>query len=554
MKLHTLKKDDIITVRINEINNLGCGVGKHGESGVVIFVSGAVTGELVKTKLIKVNKSYCVGRLEEILEASPYRMDGFCTMPLSCGGCIYRHISREHELALKKSYVEHAFIKAGLADVEIGDVLFTEKRSGYRNKAQYPIGSGKNGVFAGFYASRTHKIIPAYDCSLQPVIFSNILKAFCEFANEKNISVYDEENGKGLLRHLYLRLGEKTGDIMLCAVINGDTLPFSDEFISVMTKKFPEIKSIMLNKNKRNTNVVLGDDYGLLFGTPYITDILCEKKFRISPGSFYQVNHDGAELLYGTAAKLADFDGSETILDLYCGIGTIGLSMSDKVKEVIGIEIVPEAVECAKKNAELNGIENASFYCGDAASAEALLSEAFSARDALKPDAVILDPPRKGSTPELLSYLSELNVPRIIYISCDPDTLARDCAFLRNLGYRIGKVTPVDMFPATGHVETVCLLSKLHADQHIEVELNLDEMDLTTAESKATYDEIKEYVLENTGLKVSQLYIAQVKRKYGIIERANYNLPKSENAKVPNCPPDKEAAIAEALKHFGMIK
>ncbi len=458
MKACNLIKDNIVTVRINEINNLGSGVGKLAENGMVIFVNGAVTGELVRAKLIKVNKSYCVGKLEEIIESSLHREDNFCSAPLSCGGCVYRHINRKHELELKKSYVEHSFIKVGLSDVKINDVLYLKNRDGYRNKAQYPIGQGKNGIIAGFYAAKTHKIIPCTSCALQPNIFSDILNSFCEFATEKKITAYDEESGKGLLRHLYLRRGENTGEIMVTVVINGSTLPCLDEFVTFMTYRYPDVKSIMLNENKKSTNVVLGEKYTCIFGNPYITDVLCGKKFKISPGSFYQVNHNCAELLYSTAAEIADFKGDETVLDLYCGIGTIGLSMADKVREIIGIEIVPEAVQCAKENAKLNGIKNAEFYCGDASSAALLLEEAARSRGGLRPDAVIIDPPRKGSTPELIEYLSDLNIPKVIYISCDPDTLARDCVLFRELGYSIGAVTPVDMFPATGHVECCVLL------------------------------------------------------------------------------------------------
>ncbi len=459
MKNQGLKKEDIVTVRINEINNLGSGVGKL-DNGCVIFINGAVTGELVRAKLIKVNKSYSVGRLEEIIESSPYRENSFCNAPLSCGGCIYRHIKREHELELKKNYVKHSFIKVGLSDVKVNDVLYLPQRGRYRNKAQYPIGMGKNSVTAGFYAAKTHKIIPSFDCALQPKIFGEILSFFCDFATKKCISVYDEVSEKGLLRHLYLRYGKNTDEIMVCIVINGDRMPFSDEFCASVCERFPSVKSIMLNINKKSTNVVLGEKYLTLFGKSYITDVLCKRKFNISPGSFYQVNHDTAELLYETAASLGDFSGNETVLDLYCGIGTIGLSMADKVGEIIGIEIVPEAVECAKENARINGIENAEFYCGDASSAEKLLENAAKARGSLKPDAVIIDPPRKGSTPELINYLASLEVPKIIYISCDPDTLARDCVLFRKLGYNIGAVTPVDMFPTTGHCETVVLLSR----------------------------------------------------------------------------------------------
>ena len=397
---------------------------------------------------------------ESIIEPSHYREDNFCSAPLSCGGCVYLHINREHELELKKSHVKHSFIKAGLADVKVNDVLYLPKRSGYRNKAQYPIGKDKNGITAGFYASKTHRIVPCKNCSLQPPVFSDLLTAFCDFATRSGWSTYDEESGTGLLRHLYLRLAEVTGEIMVCVVINGDTLPRHLEFVSYMKEKFPAVKSILLNINKKSTNVVLGEKYICIFGRPYITDILCGKRFNISPGSFYQVNHDGAELLYRTASSKANFKGDETILDLYCGIGTIGLTMADKVKEIIGIEIVPEAVECAKENAKINGISNAEFYCGDASSAPALLKNAAEARGSLAPDAVILDPPRKGSTRELIEYLSDLNVPKVIYISCDPGTLARDCVLFRELGYTISDITPVDMFPASGHIENIALLSR----------------------------------------------------------------------------------------------
>ncbi len=475
MKNQNPKKDDTVTVRINEINNLGSGVGKL-EGGCVIFINGAVTGELVRAKLIKVNKSFCVGKLEEILEPSPYRENSFCHAPLSCGGCVYRHVKREHELELKKSYVEHSFIKVGLSDIKVNDVLHLPERSGYRNKAQYPIGIGKNGVTAGFYAAKTHKIIPCLDCALQPAIFGEILSFFCEFATKKGISVYNEESGSGLLRHLYLRYGKNTDEIMVCIVINGDSMPYSDELCTSLTEKFPSVKSIMLNINTKNTNVVLGEKYITLLGKSYITDVLCGKKFNISPGSFYQVNHDTAELLYKTAADLGGFSGNETVLDLYCGIGTIGLSMADKVGKIIGIEIVHEAVECAKENARINGIKNAEFYCGDASSAEKLLENASKAHGELKPDAVIIDPPRKGSTPELINYLAKLDVPKIIYISCDPDTLARDCVLFRELGYTIGDVTPVDMFPATGHIESVVCLSREKADDYIRISVQTKDL------------------------------------------------------------------------------
>ncbi len=551
MKNHNLKKNDIVTVLINEINNLGSGVGKLEDLGIVIFINGAVTGELVRAKLIKVNKSYCVGRLEEIIKPSPYRENAFCDAPLSCGGCVYRHIKREHELELKKNYVKHSFIKVSLSDVKVNDVLHLPERSGYRNKAQYPIGMSKNCVTAGFYAQKTHKIIPTFNCALQPKLFGEILTFFCDFATQKSISVYDEENGIGLLRHLYLRYGKNTDEIMVCIVINGDFMPFSDEFCIALCKRFPSVKSIMLNINKKRTNVVLGEKYITLFGKSYITDVLCGKKFNISPDSFYQVNHDTAELLYETAFSLGEFKGNETVLDLYCGIGTIGLSIADKVGEIIGIEIVPKAVECAKENAKINGIKNAEFYCGDASSAEKLLKNAEKACGTLKPDAVIIDPPRKGSTSELINYLANLDVPKIIYISCDPDTLARDCVIFKKLGYSIGDVTPVDMFPATGHVETVCLLTSVKNQPHIDFDLDIDDFH-KKPRNTATYNEIKEYVQEHYGFKVSSKYIGQIKEKCGLEKRENFNKGNGKSKDVI-CPEDKERAIIEAFKHFGML-
>ncbi len=548
-----MQKNDILTLTIEEINNLGYGVG-HTDAGQVVFVKDAVTGDVLDARIIKVTKNYLVARIETLHTPSALRTKNPCPAR-GCGGCVYQNITYEHEMDLKRQYVLSAFRKAGLSDVTVEAVQSTGALTGYRNKAQYPVANAKDGrMYAGFYAGGTHRVVPSQGCRLQPPVFDAILQDVCAFCDQNGIKAYDEECGKGLLRHIYLRMGATTGEIMLCLVVNGKTFPREKELADRLTERYPAIKSVILNVNEKNTNVVLGEDYHLVSGREYIEDVLCGVRFRISAGAFYQVNHDACELLYGIAKKKAALTGGETILDLYCGIGTIGLSMAGDAGKIIGIEIVEEAVLRAAENAERNNILNAYFYCGDASDAQKLLESAEAAHGDISGATVIMDPPRKGSTPELIHYLSGRNFGRIVYVSCGPDTLARDCALFRELGYTIGPVTPVDLFPRTGHVETVCLLSKLRADQHIEVELNLDEMDLTNAESKATYDEIKEYVLENTGLKVSQLYIAQIKRKYGIIERANYNLPKSENAKVPNCPPDKEAAIVEALKHFGMIK
>ena len=457
-----LKKNDTVELLIEDINNLGAGV-SHLEDGRVVFIRGAVTGDKIKAKIIKVNTNFAVARLEEIISASDLReTECFCTASESCGGCVYRHITYEHEKEIKKNYVKHAFIKAGLPDVVINNVHSTNKTKAYRNKAQYPFAMTKNGVVAGFYASKTHNVVPAFDCALQPKIFGEILRDVCDFANENKLTVYNEETGKGLLRHLYMRIGEQTGQIMLCVVINGEKMPWESKFVEFFTEKYNCISSIQINTNVKNTNVVLGEKYRVIHGERYIEDILCGVRFRITPESFYQVNHDGAEILYGLAKEKAIYgdENKISLVDMYCGTGTIGLSMADVASEIVGVEIVEGAVECAKVNAKLNGFKNAKFYAGDAKDIESLFSSVEAQHGALNPDVVVLDPPRKGCTPEVIEFLSNRTINHIVYVSCDADTLARDCKMFSNLGYTIGEVDPVDMFPRTGHIENVVCLYK----------------------------------------------------------------------------------------------
>ena len=451
-----MTKGDALTLTITDLNNLGCGVGR-AEDGRVVFVKGAVSGDTVRAKIIKVNKSFLVGRLEEILIASPHRIDcDPCTAPLACGGCVYRSITYAHELEIKRSYVENTFRKAGLPHVTVLPVRSTEQCFGYRNKAQYPFTMTRDGIRAGFFATRTHAVIPSEDCKIQHEAFAPIVRFVCGFATKAGWTVYDEETGAGLLRHLYLRIGQKSGQIMVCLVINGITLPQSEAFVRALTEAFPSVASVMLNLHRENTNVVLGKEFCLLAGTPYIEDGLCGLRFRLSPDSFYQVNRDGAELLYRLAAEAAELSGKEILMDLYCGTGTIGLSMANKAKKLCGVEIVPAAVDCARENAKRNGIENAEFFCADAGNAQTILNAAGGVR----PDVVVIDPPRKGSTKELVECLSSLSVPRVVYVSCDPDTLARDCVWFAAAGYQIGEIQPVDMFPRTGHVESVVCLTR----------------------------------------------------------------------------------------------
>ena len=450
-----MKKGDILELDVTDINNLGCGVARADAK--VVFVKGAVTGDRIRAIIIKDNKSYAVGRLDAILSPSAYREDvEFCKAPLSCGGCVYRHVSYEHELTVKKHHVRAAFDKAGLSDVTVLDVVGTMQTDGYRNKAQYPVIKTKNGMRSGFYASKTHTVIPVDRCSIQSPIFADITTAVCELCDTLGITAYDELSGKGLLRHIYLRIAEATDEVMLCMVINGSSLPSEKQFTDEITRRFSNIVSVMLNENTENTNVVLGKKYRTLYGKPYIEDVLCSLRFRISPDSFYQVNRQGAELLYSLAKDAAALTGKELLADLYCGTGTIGLSMAKNAESLIGIEIVEGAVKCAEQNAEYNGIANARFFCGDASDPETVLN----ATGGKTPDVVVIDPPRKGSTKELVDCLSELRVPKVVYVSCDATTLARDCAWFREAGYTIGEVQPVDMFPRTGHVESVVCLTR----------------------------------------------------------------------------------------------
>ena len=463
-----------VTLKIHDLNNLGCGVGRipadvkqPGEdpipAGMVLFVKGAVTGDVVKAQIIKRTASYCVGKLTEVVTPSPMRAEeDFCRAPEACGGCVYRHLRYEDELNSKHMRVMQAFRQAGLAEAVILPVLSTGVTRGYRNKGMYPVRSGKNGIEAGFFAAKSHKVIPCSDCALQPEAFSELVRAVCDFCNRHRVSAYDEISGKGTLRHIYLRCAAD-GSVLLTLVINESRLPktVSDALVHELVGRFPRLCGILLNINRENTNVVLGDRFITLWGKDYLEDVLCGKRLRLSAGSFYQVNHDAAELLYNTAADMAGLTGAEHLLDLYCGAGSIGLSMADRVADVTGIEIIPEAVACAKVNAALNGLDEdrARFFCGDASDAKRLLATAEQ-NGAPTPDLVVIDPPRKGTTRELIAEIAARDIRRVVYISCEPETLGRDCAVFREFGYAMSAVQPVDLFPRTGHVESVVCLTR----------------------------------------------------------------------------------------------
>ena len=454
-----LKKNAIHTVEITDLNNLGFGVAKI--DGMTVFVSGAVDGDLADVRVILVNKTYAVARVEKIHTPSPHRTDPLCRVK-GCGGCAYPAVSYAHEKALKENYVRHAFRKAGLKDTVVASLVSAEKESGYRNKAQYAVAPDRDGkCAAGFFAAKSHRLCEAADCPLQAPEFSPIVGSVLAFCNQNGILPYDEQRGAGFLRHIYLRRSTE-GRVLLTLVANGDTLPKQKAFVDFLTEKHPEITGIYLNVNRESTNVICSDDYRHLWGDTHLYDTLCGVRLALSPASFYQVNHAAATLLYEKAAALAEFGKEDDILDLYCGVGSIGLSMAKRVRSLVGVEIVPAAVECATKNAKANGIENARFLCADAGDAEALFASVKKGMgEAYRPSGVILDPPRKGSTPDLLTYLANtLRVPKILYISCNPDTLARDAKILCDHGYTMSEVTPVDLFPRTGHVESVVCLTR----------------------------------------------------------------------------------------------
>ena len=546
-----LQKNQILTLRIERLSSDGSGVA-HSADGEAVFVPGTAPGDEARVRIVKDCGRYAFGILDELLTPSPDRVPVDCPVAGPCGGCSLRHLDYAAELRAKQESVLDAFRRIGGLEVPVLDILPSPEVDRYRNKVQFPVGVDKNGApCIGFYAGRTHRIVPCPDCKLQPGVLNEIGNALCAFFAQQGIRPYDEQSGKGLVRHIFLRRGAHSGQIMVCLVCTRAKLPHAEQLCTALRKQFPAISTILLNVNAKNTNVILGSENHILYGPGYIEDTLCGVPVRLGPLSFYQVNTLAAERLYGVAAQYAQLTPDDTLLDLYCGMGTIGLSMADQCRGLIGVEIVPEAIESAKANAARMGEAVAAksrFFCADAGQAATQL-----AAEGLHPDIVMLDPPRKGCDEATLSAVVRMAPRRVVYVSCNPATAARDAAWLEKNGYHAEKVQPVDLFPRTKHVEAVLLLTKLNVERHIEVDVSMDELDVTAAESKATYNEIRDYVWEHHQLKVSNLYIAQVKQKYGIIERENYNKPKSENAKQPKCPKEKEDAIVKALRHFQMI-
>lgn len=448
-----LNKNDIIKLEITDMSGQGSGIGRY--NGMAIFVPLTAVGDVIDARILKVKKNYAFAKIEKIIIPSDKRIIPDCACYSKCGGCVYRHISYQEELRIKQRRVADAIERiGGISDFKMSCIVGCENPDNYRNKSQIPIGLDRNGsIVMGFYGNHSHRIIGNGECKLHPVIFDDIVKIFKQWVKDYNIQPYDEITHSGLLRHLYIRQAKKTKEITVCPVINGGDLPHSDELITRLTEYTDEIKSVILNINKEKTNVILGKKCKTIYGKDYITDELCGLKFNISPLSFYQVNRDQAEKLYGIAADFADLNGNEFLLDLYCGTGTIGLSMASKVKKVLGVEIIPQAIENAKENARLNGIENAEFICSDASVAAERLC-----RKQISPDVIVLDPPRKGCDTAVVEAVRKMSPSRIVYVSCDPETLARDLKIFEEGDYKVIRATPVDLFPRTSHVESVVLM------------------------------------------------------------------------------------------------
>lgn len=449
-----LEKNSYHKVNITSINSSGFGVCRVG--GIVVFVANGVTGDEAEIKIIKSKKNYAIGKIEKIISPSEKRQENDCVVFKNCGGCVYRHVKYEEELRFKEENVRDVFERIGhFENVNIKPIIGADETVRYRNKAQFPVKSENGKFYSGFYAARTHEIVPCDDCLLQPEIFADILKEVCTWAEKNNISSFDEKTGKGTLRHIYLRIAHKTNEVMLTLVSARRKIKNIDILVKNVTEKFSQVKSIVLNINSKKTNVILGEECINLYGDGFITDILCDTKIKISPLSFYQVNRRQAEKLYEKAREYMGDVENKNVIDLFCGTGTIGLCTAKNAKKLIGVEIVPEAVKDAKENAKINGRENTEFICADAEEAAKILREKNTPADV-----IIVDPPRKGLTPELIKTVVDFNAERVVYVSCDPATLARDCEIFKQYGFDVIEVTSVDLFPRTAHCENCVLLSR----------------------------------------------------------------------------------------------
>ena len=537
--MEALEKGSVYTAVIDGYSSEGLGIARV--NGAVVFVPHAVRGEEIDLRITKVMKTSCAGEIVKIHNPSPERMEPECPYAGKCGGCAYRHLTYPEELWAKRQRVQDALTRIGGLELTVEEILGTKNPEHYRNKSQYPVGADGS---IGFFQARTHKVVPIRRCLIQTEAADRTAQAVGEWMRRYKISAYDETTGKGLVRHVCVRVNRK-GESLCCVVVNGNKVPREPELAAYVTAAVPHTVGVLLNSNTRRGNVVLGDKYRTLFGRNYLMDTLCGLEFKLSMPSFYQVNRDQAEVLYGKALEFAGLTGNETVLDLYCGIGTITLCLAKAAKRVIGAEIVPPAIRDAKENALRNHIENAEFFCGDAADIAAKLES-----DGLRPDVVTVDPPRKGLAPEVIASVAAMGPEKVVYVSCDPATLGRDVKIFREFGYEAKRAAAVDMFPGTAHVETVVLLSRETNPLTVEVR-----MEVETGEVKEhpTYKRIQEYVQEKYGFKVHTAYIVEVKRMVGLDMHKAPNAVEQKKHEYHPCPPEKVEAIKDALRHFGLI-
>ena len=572
-----MQKNELVKVKIEDIGVGGEGIGKV--DGYTLFIKDAIIGDVVEAKVMKAKKNYGYARLMNVLTPSEDRVEEVvCPMARKCGGCQIQEMKYPAQLAFKESKVRGNLERIGEVPGELLDQIMHPvvgmdgegmQPFRYRNKAQFPIGTDKDGrVTAGFYAGRTHSIIGNTDCVLGVEVNEEILNCILDFMEEFEIPAYDEVKHKGLVRHVLLRYGFKTDEIMVCLVINGKTIPHCHDLVGRL-RQIPGMTSITLSSNTAKTNVIMGDTIRLLWGQEFITDYIGEIKYQISPLSFYQVNPVQTEKLYGLALDYAGLTGNETVWDLYCGIGTISLFLAKKAKQVYGVEIIPQAIDDARNNAKINDITNAEFYVGKA---EEVLPEYYKEYEKTHngekahADVIVVDPPRKGCEESLLQTIVDMQPEKVVYVSCDSATLARDVKFLRANGYELKDVTPVDQFPHTVHVETVVLLSHKKADSYIHIDVEFGEgegkipvdsiakrAEAYKPKEKVTYKMIKEYIEAKYGFKVHTAYIAEVKRDLGL---PMYDAPNAvEELKQPrkHPTPEKVEAIKDALRYFAVI-
>ena len=542
-----LHRGDPLQVSIETATIDGSGVARV--DGQVVFVPGALPGERCSVRIAHVGRSAVFAQLLSVLTPSVHRVEPDCPYFPRCGGCALRHMDYEQELALKQTHVQSCLTRIGGQTISALPITGAAQTDDYRNKVQFPVQEQDGRPVAGFFSGKTHRVIPVRHCRIQPDCADAIRGAVLAWMEQYHIRAYDEQTHTGYIRHIYIRFGAESGQILVCIVANCAQLPKKKQLVAALLAAEPGITTIVFSPHTKKGNTVLGTEFHPLYGDGTITDTLCGLQFRLSAPAFYQVNHAQAERLYEKAVQLAGLTGNETVLDLYCGTGTITLCLARHAKKAIGVEIVPQAIEDAKFNAAQNGMENAEFFCMDAGQAAKMLADRRT-----RPNVIVVDPPRKGVSADVIEAIGTMAPQRVVYVSCDPATLARDLKLLTAAGYTLQTAEAFDLFPRCAHVETVVLLSKGEVDsKKIRVEFSLEDMDMSEFQDGATYPQIKEYVLEHTGLKVSNLYISQIKRKCGIGVGKNYNLPKSEDSRQPQCPQEKEKAIREAFKYFGMI-